>query len=663
MAPSAAPIPCEPMKSTNATRGTTRLSTPTLALLLPLIVFTLTRLLLLLWTGSEQVPPGLWPGIFAKGLWFDLATLCFLMPVVLLYEAVLPTRARRAFGHRLLRLLWLWLVLALLVFGGIAEGTFWEEFSTRFNFIAVDYLIYTHEVVGNIVESYPVGWLLTAVAVIAAASVYALRHVVAATDARTPTPLRRLAYIVLALALPVLAYHAADVEQMQGSGNAYADELSGNGLYTFAAAARRNELDYARFYPTLPQPQADAILQRLGAPRGAQPLSRATPRALPTAGPGPFKRRPKNVVLISVESLSARFLGSYGGNDGLTPQLDRLAAQGLTFSQVFATGTRTVRGLEALSLGTPPIPGQAIVRRPDNDHLSTLGGALVAQGFHSTFIYGGYGYFDNMNAYFRGNGYRVIDRTDFPAASIPMENIWGVADESLYTNALTVLDSDHAAGKPFFAHLMTTSNHRPYTYPDGRIDIPSPGGRAGAVKYTDYAIGDFIERARSKPWFDDTLFVIVADHCSSVAGRTRLPVEKYHIPLIFYAPALLDPGIDSQLMSQIDIVPTLLDALGADGAGQFFGQSRLRGDADPQGRAFISNYQELGYLKHGVLTVLAPQRKVEAFRIDPQTYDATPTPVDATLRDEAIAWYQSASAAFANGALRAPPAGDTEPAR
>lgn len=644
------------MKSSNPAYRDTVLTTPTLALSLALAVFTLTRVMLLLWTGIDQVPLALWPGIFAKGLWFDWATLCFLMPAVLVYEALLPTRARHSLWHRLLRLLWLWLALAALVFGGIAEGTFWEEFSTRFNFIAVDYLIYTHEVIGNIRESYPVGWLLTAVALIAAAGVYSLRRALAATDSKTPSAARRLTYVVLAFALPVLAYRVANVDQMQGSGNAFADELSGNGLFTFAAAARRNELDYERFYATLPQGEADAILARLGALRGSQPPTTAAENAA-VAGLGPFKRRPKNLVLISVESLSARFLGSYGGGDGLTPELDRLASEGLKFAQVFATGTRTVRGLEALSLGTPPIPGQAIVRRPENDHLSTLGGMLAQQGFHSYFIYGGYGYFDNMNAYFRGNGYQVIDRTDFPPESIAMENIWGVADESLYANALPVLDRDYAAGKPFFAQLMTTSNHRPYTYPDGRIDIPSPGGRAGAVKYSDYAIGHFIEQARSKPWFDDTLFVIVADHCSSVAGRTRLPVEKYHIPLIFYGPTLLDPGVDTGLMSQIDIAPTLLDALGGEGAGQFFGQSRLRDAPDPQGRAFISNYQELGYLKHGLLTVLAPQQKVEAYRIDPITYEATPAAVDPTLRDEAIAWYQGAAVAFKNGALRAPTPG------
>jgi phosphoglycerol transferase MdoB-like AlkP superfamily enzyme len=253
-----------------------------------------------------------------------------------------------------------------------------------------------------------------------------------------------------------------------------------------------------------------------------------------------------------------------------------------------------------------------------------------------------------MNAYFSANDYRVIDRTGFPKDSVGFENIWGVADEYLFDNALRQLDSTHATGKRFLAHIMTTSNHRPYTYPDGRIDIASPGGRKGAVKYTDYAIGRFIDEARGKPWFADTLFVIVADHCASAAGKTKLPVAGYHIPLILYAPELMKPGRHTRLASQIDIPPTLLDILGLPGDDHFYGMSVFEGGAE---RAFISNYQELGYLKNDRLVVLGPKRKIETFAID-EDGKATPASVDPQLRDEAIAYYQTAFRAFKQGALK-----------
>ena len=233
------------------------------------------------------------------------------------------------------------------------------------------------------------------------------------------------------------------------------------------------------------------------------------------------------------------------------------------------------------------------------------------------------------------------------------ENIWGVADESLFANALGVIDAAVASGKPTFMHVMTTSNHRPFTYPDGRIDIKSPGGREGGVKYTDWAIGRFIDDARGKPWFDDTLFVIVADHCAAVAGKSKLPVGGYRIPLIFYAPKLVVPGEYTPTMSQIDIPPTILDVLRADGDDHFFGRSVFEVPGAPA-RAFVSNYQSLGYLRDGVLTVLTPGRKVESFRVDPVTRETAPMPVDQAYAREAIAYYQTAARAFKQGALRAP---------
>jgi phosphoglycerol transferase MdoB-like AlkP superfamily enzyme len=257
-----------------------------------------------------------------------------------------------------------------------------------------------------------------------------------------------------------------------------------------------------------------------------------------------------------------------------------------------------------------------------------------------------------MNNYFRGNDYVVVDRTDFDAKTIQSENVWGVDDESLFDNSIAIFDKNIKTNKPFFAHIMTTSNHRPFTFPEGKIDLPQ-GHREGAVKYTDYALGQLIEKAKTKPWFKDTLFVIVADHCASVAGKTKLPVAKYHIPLFFYAPDMLPAGHYSRVASQIDIVPTLLDVLGKNGAENFYGQSMFKAKAEKQPeRAFISNYQELGYYKNDQLIVLSPKQKTEMFNVDPISMESTPTAIDETLLNEAIAYYQSANTAFKSGDLQ-----------
>lgn len=613
-------------------------------------ISTLTRLGLMLVNGGD-VAFLLWPAVLLKGLWFDTIVAATLAAPACLARALCPSPWRGTKLFRLVQVTGVWGLSAFLLFLAVLELAFWLEFSTRLNFIAVDYLLYSHEVIGNIRESYPMGLIFFAIGLGATAITWIVLAFGRRRVARVPRSRERWFLAVTALLLPCFGLGTANVDQMKGLGNAYAEELSGNGLFTFAAALRRNEIDYDTFYQTLPQKEADAVLQTLGVER--VPLSSALQGDMddPASDPMLFKRRPKNIVLISVESLSASFVGAYGGKGGWTPHLDRLAREGLMFTRFFATGTRTVRGLEALSLGTPPVPGQAIVRRPGNEHLSTLGQILKRQGTSTFFIYGGYGYFDNMNAFFNGNDYEIVDRSSFPKDSVAFENIWGVADETLFQNTVQILNRAALEKKPFFAHVMTTSNHRPFTYPKGRIDIPSPGGRAGAVKYSDFAIGQFIQQARQQPWFKETLFVITADHCASAAGKTDLPVDRYLIPLIFYGPDIVAPDVCTNIYSQIDLAPTLIEALGKRGDDHFFGRSFFE-PGPPLNRTFVSNYQNLGYLRDGILTVLLPKRGVESFAVNLQTLEQSPAPVNERFVREAVAYYQTAARAFKSGALR-----------
>jgi len=621
--------------------------------IMALAVWMLLRVVLSLQVGFSQLAFGEILGVFLKGLWFDVAALAYLIVPWLLFSILMPDRFRAKPWVNKMRWTVAFLVTFGLVFGAVSEFIFWQEFTTRFNFIAVDYLIYTNEVIGNIRESYPVPLILLGIASAVLAALFMLSRWVRFENTQKPLG-KKLSFASAAVALPLLSYQFANVDQMEFSKNNYANELAGNGIFSFSAAARRNELDYDKFYRTIPQTQASSILKSIG-------VDRKTTQAVMVVDQdkrqdaialGPFKRRPKNVVLISVESLSASYLGTYGGQENLTPFLDKLASESLVFDRLFATGTRTVRGLDALSIAIPPIPGQAVVHRPEADHLATIGELLEAKHYSTFFIYGGYGVFDSMNTYFRGNDYKVVDRTDFDKSTIQSENVWGVDDESLFKNSIKLLDENAKTEKPFFAHIMTTSNHRPYTFPAGKIDLPQ-GSRGGAVKYTDYAIGQFIESAKTKPWFKETLFVIVADHCASVAGKTKLPVAKYHIPLFFYAPDLLPAGHYSRLASQIDIVPTLLDVLGTSGAEHFYGQSMFEAASKkaPE-RAFVSNYQSLGYYKNNKLVVLSPKQAVETYEIDPKTLDASLSKSDERLVEEAVAYYQTASRAYKHGDLK-----------
>lgn len=307
---------------------------------------------------------------------------------------------------------------------------------------------------------------------------------------------------------------------------------------------------------------------------------------------------------------------------------------------MYAAGTRTVRGLEAGSAGLPPLPGKSVVRWPDVTNLNTLGATLAARGWSAHFVYGGYGMFDNMNGYFGAQGYQVTDRTGFREGLVEFENVWGVADEHLFDQVLIEMDKDAAAGRPFFGHIMTASNHVPFTYPAGRINIPSPGKRRGGVKYADYAVGPSSRWPARSRRSTTRSFSLSPSHCARSAGKAKIPVHRYHIPAIVYAPKIVAPQRIDTVVSQIDLVPTLLAMLGMQADDHFIGRDIMR-MLPEDGRALLSTYQNLGYLKGDVMTVLLPKRKIETFRISANgRKEAQPMPTDARLAEEAIAYFQ-----------------------
>lgn len=614
-------------------------------------ISTATRCALLLAAG-DGVAPGLanWGRVFGLGLVYDLATFVYFAWPLLLLLWLLPRRWYNARGGRWLLGGLCFLLVLLLVFVAGAEWTFWDEFQTRFNFIAVDYLVYTNEVLGNIRESYPLGPILSGVLLASGLLFLSGRRWRRGSD-ETSTFAGRSAFVALWLAASVLVSVGLRSDDKERGANEYVNQLAGNGIYEFFAAFRASELSYARFYRSLPEAQAFAELRQLLQTPDAQFVS-ADPADITRDIRADKPERHLNVVLISVESLSAAFSGAYGAKPSLTPELDRLSGESLQFTRLFASGTRTVRGLEALSLSVPPTPGESIVKRPRNENLFSLATVFNAKGYESLFLYGGYGAFDNMNHFFGSNGYQVRDRAAIAPEKIHQANIWGVADEDLYTLALEEFDHAHAAGKPFFAHVMTTSNHRPYTFPEGRIDAPQ-GKRESAVRYSDWALGDLLRRAREKPWFDDTVFVITADHCASSGGIASLPVFRYHIPLWIYSPRHVAPGRFERLFSQIDIAPTVLGLLGMNYRSRFYGADIFRLEPGRE-RVFIGNYQRLGYLRDDQLVELSPGRRLASVRPDYEyNRPQPPLATDPRLSTEAMAYYQTASWLFSRGLLAA----------
>ncbi len=588
--------------------------------------------------------------IFAAGLIFDLAVALYAAAPFVCLLALVPaslwrTRALRITAHA-------FAIAGLFVFcfAAVAEWTFWGEFSARFNFIAVDYLVYTREVLANIRESYAVLPVAALVLVVALAIWVCFVRFAIESSAQIRTSRRtRGATAALVSSAALACFLLTPERPPRVDENRFTNELAANGLYNLFSAFRNNELDYAPFYVTEDPSDVSRELRALLAQPRAE-FASDDPAGLTRDVVASRTERRLNVVLIVVESLSAKFLGAFGSDEGLTPNLDRLAQQGLLFTNLRATGTRTVRGLEAIALSVPPTPGYSIVKRRQNANLFSLGTVFRERGYQLRFFYGGYSYFDNMGPFFAGNGFDVVDRTDLSGDEAEFANAWGVSDEFVFRRVLRQARRSHAVGERFVSLVLTTSNHRPFTYPGGRIDIPSGDGRAGAVKYTDWAIGAFIDAARREDFFGDTVFVVVADHCASSAGELDIPVDQYHIPMLVFAPGHLAPGRVDRLASQMDLAPTLLELLGFSYRSRFFGRDILALGPENE-RALLGTYQRLGYLKNRMLTVLSPVRRVDVYRIDADG-EQTPVMVRAAGDDvaEAIAYYQSASAAFAHSA-------------
>lgn len=604
---------------------------------------------------------------FLVGFGFDLCiAFCFSI-IYSLYLLIFPSKYIGSIADKIISYFIITLMFFISLFAFAAEFPFWDEFKTRFNFIAVDYLIYTYEVVENINQSYPIPLLLLslAAAIFLVFFIFKKLHTFQAAFSDKMKFGKRLllTFFICLIGIGSLSFLKND--QSEISENSYINEISKNGVFSFFTAFKANELDYMKFYPTLPDTEAYSILKKELIEPG-ESYTNNNFENITRQIPGNNSGTP-NIVLVCIESFSADFLQKFGNTQNITPNYENLAKESVFFTNVFATGTRTVRGMEALTLSVPPTPGNSIVRRADNDNLFSIATILKQKKYELSFIYGGDGYFDNMNAFFGGQGFTIIDRNrgnplpenihtqriNIDDKEVTFENAWGICDEDIYAQSLKRADSQSKNGKPFFQFIMTTSNHKPYTFPEKKINLPQ-GSREAAVKYTDYALGKFIEQAKTKPWFSNTVFVIIADHCASSAGKWEINTEKHHIPAILYNLPQHQQGEVNKLVSQIDVMPTLFSLLGWEYKSALYGKDIFKMKPQDE-RALIGNYRTLGLLKNGLFTQINDKKETKQFFYNPEnrTISGETSKITDSLKNITIAYYQTASERFKTKKMKA----------
>jgi phosphoglycerol transferase MdoB-like AlkP superfamily enzyme len=580
--------------------------------------------------------------ILPLGVLDDTVEAGYLLLPLTLYTTLLSDRAYRSRANRLVLTVGASLTGFALLYLSAVEYYYFQEFDARFNVVATDYLIFPHEVFNDIWESYPVVRTVLMAGAGALALGWLWRTVPGSTQAVETRLVQRAPIALGHAALVVVAALAINTDSFVSTQNRIAEQLAVNGHSQFFQALRTGDIEYSAFYRTHEKAfhLIAAQLHKLGGEYTQLEEGRVDRRfGARTDGLGKL-----NVVVVMEESLGSEFSRLFGGDRDLTPYMDAYAQQGVWFSRMYAQGTRTVRGLEAISSSFPPIPTVSIVRRPNNADISTWGKVMHDAGYSTSFMYGGYGYFDNMNTFFGTNGYEIVDRNDIPKPRFA--NIWGVSDEDLFDTALAHFDAKAKSGQPFFAQIMTTSNHKPFTFRPGVPGVPEKGGgRDAGVRYADYALDYFLREARRHPWFDKTIFVIVADHGARVYGKSQIPLKSFEIPCLVWAPGIVEPQRIDELSSQIDIAPTVLGMLGFPYHAPFFGRDIIA-DTDGPPIMLFSHNHDVALFDGDKLVVLGMQRQTWTYRYDRATDVLTPVARDPNLEALTVAYYQTAAELF-----------------
>lgn len=600
-----------------------------------LLLLTLTRLGLVLWKFERVQATGELTQILLQGIRVDVIQLALIALIPVILSPLLAIKplfsAWRKFTY-----FWVLLALVLLVFMEAATPGFIMEYDVRPNRIFVEYLKYPHEVFGMLWQGFKTelffGLALTAIALVC---IRRLLNPWLATPASWSHLklwlIWPLVFVLTLLAIrSTLGHRPANPALFAITQDSMVNSLILNSSYSvlYAAYSLGHEAKSSTIYGKLPR---ETIFALTGAKDADIPT-------LTTLHASALRDKPLNLVILLQESLGAGFVASLGGKP-VTPNLEALKSEGIWFTHLYATGTRSVRGIEAVVTGFQPTPSDSTVKLDlSQKNFFTLADLLGRHGYTTEFIYGGESHFDNMRGFFMGNGFQQItDEKDYTAPVFV--GSWGASDEDLLNKTHEQLLAHHASGKPFFTLAFSSSNHAPFEFPDGRIELYEQPKATdnNAVKYADYAIGEFIKKAKASPYWKDTVFLIVADHDIRVRGDSLVPIEHFHIPALILGGAIQPQTVDA-IASQLDLPVTMLSLMGLTVQHPMTGHDLSALPADYRGRAMMQYNANYGWMVQtgpqasDNQVVVLREGKAPAFgRYDLQRkqLQSTPAPADA----------------------------------
>ncbi len=610
---------------------------------LGLLLLSACRLGLVLWLYDRVVhTDSLWQ-VLLQGIRADIIVmgLLLLLPVLLI-----PLASLRGLGKVWFQFSYFWCfgALVLLVFMELATPAFILQYDVRPNRLFIEYLKYPKEVLSTLWFGFRLPLVLGLVATLGLS--WVMRRIFRAgkctLNSWSVGKTFGLWFIALLLVFAGIRstteHRPANPALFAITSDAMVNSLVISSTYSvlYAIYNLKHEAHSSQMYGKLP---LDQMLQRNLDWPWLNSYQFNNPN-YPTAHwqQAVVKRaKPLNLVIVLQESLGATFVQSLGGLP-VTPELEKLKQQGLWFEQLYATGTRSVRGIEAVVAGFPPTPAQSTVKLSNSQqHFTTLASILKAQGYQTQFIYGGEAHFDNMRSFFTGNGIdQIVDQSQMKKAVFT--GSWGASDEDVFATAHQQLTALHQQNQPFFSLIFTSSNHEPFEFPDDRIDLyEEPKNRVNnAVKYADWAMGQFFNKAKQSAYWQDTLFLIVADHDNRVYGDNLIPVEKFHIPGLILG-ADTKPEQLHTLASQIDLAPTLLSMMGISSCHTMIGRDLML-DKTSQGRALLQFENYFALMQQGTtqkpLVILKPDGSSVAGVYQPESKQLVLSSQDVSLDEQ-----------------------------
>ena len=629
------------------------------------VVLTLTvcRLVFVVWQWQRVVDADMLGAVFVQGFRFDLVLLGLMLVIPVLCFPIFASNRFLVPAWRSLLKVCLPLALLLVVFMECSTPSFVDQFDSRPNILFLEYLNSPREVAATLWGAYKLPILIAVVLVTAITWLNSKQlgklvrpiQPTGVLPALLVTPL--LLFVCFGLVRSTTDHRPVNPSTVALSNDPLVNELALSSAYTtlYALYETRHEEQGGFRYAVMGDQEVFAQV-RASMMIGEENFTSST---LPTlhyqTSPNSALER-KNLVIIVEESLGAEFVGALGGA-GVTPNLDELSDDGIWFTNLYATGIRSARGLEAVVSGFTPTPAKSVVKLGRSQrNFFTLAGLLSKSGYETSFIYGGESQFDNMRRFFMNNGFdRVIDKDDYE--NPVFTGSWGVSDEDLFSRAHNEFSAPHE--QPFFSLVFTSSNHSPFEYPDGRIERQDVEKNTvnNAVKYADYALGEFFRVAKKSEYWDDTVFLIVADHNSRIYGSEVVPVERFHIPGLILGGSI-SPSEFSPVASQIDLGPTLLSLIGVACEHPMIGRDLTRPEMQAStGRAIMQFNGAQAYMEGDQVAVLQKNLPVRQYlfsdgHLTPEDY------VDDELATRAIAHSAWSSMAYENSLYRLRAAGD-----